>query len=57
MPHVTISEKIFRALEAEAKARGLTVEQLVEEILSEWLGVGAEQEKEITRRLRNWGYA
>ncbi|MEM4557603.1 MAG: ribbon-helix-helix protein, CopG family [Desulfurococcaceae archaeon] len=57
MPHVTISEKIFRALEAEAKARGLTVEQLVEEILTEWLGVGAEQEKEITRRLRNWGYA
>lgn len=56
MPTVNIDKRLYRALEAEAKARGKTVEQLIEEILLEWLGIGTGKEKEIEKRLRQWGY-
>ncbi|MEM3997148.1 MAG: ribbon-helix-helix protein, CopG family [Pyrobaculum sp.] len=59
MPTVTISDKLYEALRREAATRGKTVDQLVEEIIAEWLGAGLspEEEQEVTRRLRELGYA
>ncbi|MEM1637577.1 MAG: ribbon-helix-helix protein, CopG family [Pyrobaculum sp.] len=59
MPTIAISDKLYEALKREATARGKTVDQLVEEIIAEWLGAGLtpEEEREVARRLRELGYA
>lgn len=51
---VNIDDRLYEALRKEAEARGMTVDQLVEEIIRQWLGVSDE---EITKHLRRWGYA
>jgi len=57
MPCIDIDDKLWEALQREAKRRGEDPRQTLKRILELYFGYGEEEEKEIIRRLRDLGYA
>jgi hypothetical protein len=57
MTCIDIDDKLWEALQREAKRRGEDPRQTLKRILELYFGYGEEEEKEIIRRLRDLGYA
>jgi hypothetical protein len=54
---VDIDDRLWEALQREAKRRGEEPRQTLRRILELYFGYGEEEEKEVVRRLRDLGYA